>query len=97
MENQMSITAIICTLLSAGFITGAIIYQRRDHVQGYGSTMGGQMVSSFLWLLASVSAGIAAGMELGWYWGIAGGIILFIGGFAVRNRLESISSRKQGK
>ncbi len=59
----MNMLALVCYAVAILLMMIAIIHQRRDIVPGYGGTMGGEMTSGVIWLLASfVAAGGALAM-----------------------------------
>lgn len=90
---RMTYLWAILIILSALCAGCAILYQRSDHVTGYGSTMGGEMTAGLLWSLSAVIGGIGTGMILKWYWGIAVFLAVYLLGFKIRRLVESILLR----
>jgi len=94
----MTTAGVILVLLSVLCAGVALLYQRSDHVKGYGSTMGGEMTAGAIWSLAAILAGTGTGILSAWYWGIATFLAVYAASFKIRGVLEStlMGSRMKG-
>jgi len=92
----MTIVGITLTFFSVLLAGGALFYQKRDHVNGYGSTMGGEMTTGAMWLLVAILAGVGIGMILNMFWGgVATFIAIYAASFGIRRVFESMMMRKK--
>jgi hypothetical protein len=89
----MNILALICFVVALSAAVVAVVLQRRDIVPGYGTTMGGQMLSSSIWSLASLLAAISSLALVRWYFSVLVFIGVFALSFAVRALVERIPKR----
>ncbi len=87
--------SIIIVVLSTLCACGALLYQKYDHVKGYGSTTGGQMATAAIWLLVAILAGIGFGMILKNFWiGVAAFVVIYIASYVIRRVFESLMIKK---
>jgi len=89
----MTNTGIILISFSAFCACWALFFQKRDHVKGYGSTMGGEMTVAAIWSLVAVLAGIGAGMILKWFWGVVTFVVIYVLSYGIRSVFESMMVR----
>lgn len=89
----MHILAIIC--FAGAFIAAvfAVIFQRRDMVPEYGSTMGGEMMTAGIWSLASLLCALGSLAFVAWYFSILVFAGVFALSFAIRMLVERIPKR----
>lgn len=85
----MNILAIICFTVAVLLMIVAVIYQRRDMLPNYGSTMGGEMTAGALWLLVSLLA--ACGSLAFIHWILS--FLLFLGLFALSFLIRALIAR----
>jgi len=62
----------------------AIIYQRRDIVPNYGGTMGGEMTTGFVWVIASLLSAAGSVALIPWYFSMLVFFLVFALSFLVR-------------
>ena len=89
----MTYLGAILVVLSVLCVGCAILYQKSDHVENYGSTMGGEMTSGAIWFLVATLAGLGNGILFKWYWGIATFLGIYVLSFKVRGLVESMLLR----
>lgn len=71
----------------------AVFYQRRDLHPKYGNTMGGQMTTGVIWILASLLCAAGASLLIPWYFSIPVFFLVFAFSFPVRTIVERIPKR----
>lgn len=89
----MHALAITCFVLAFFVMVFAVFYQRRDLHPSYGSTMGGQMTSGVIWILAALLCAIGASMMIPWYFSIPVFFVVLALSFLVRTIVARIPKR----
>jgi phosphatidylglycerophosphate synthase len=86
----MKILAIICYTAALITMIFAVVYQRKDIDPDHGGTMGGEMTTGFIWILASLLCAVGSVALIPWYLSIFVFFLVLAISFLVRTLVSRI-------